>query len=81
MKKEKQEMDDRSRSSTVIREPKPPRGHEDSRSPDEIAVDNILEEGVRELAQSVFHLSILKCVVLTVTAQLLIFGVAKLSWI
>uniref|UniRef100_A0A0N5ASS3 SAP30-binding protein n=1 Tax=Syphacia muris TaxID=451379 RepID=A0A0N5ASS3_9BILA len=55
MIQEKQDRDDRSRSSTVIREPKPPRGHEDSRSPDEIAVDNILDEGVRELAHVYAH--------------------------
>uniref|UniRef100_A0A9J2P6F0 SAP30-binding protein n=1 Tax=Ascaris lumbricoides TaxID=6252 RepID=A0A9J2P6F0_ASCLU len=39
----------RSRSVTV--EPKPPRGHQDSRSPDEIAVDSALEEGLRELRE------------------------------
>ncbi|KHN82329.1 SAP30-binding protein [Toxocara canis] len=39
----------RSRSVTV--EPKPPRGHEDSRSPDEIAVDSAVEEGLRELRE------------------------------
>ncbi|VDK18117.1 unnamed protein product, partial [Anisakis simplex] len=42
----------RSRSVTV--EPKPPPGHdghEDSRSPDEIAVDSALEEGLRELRE------------------------------
>lgn len=32
-------------------EPKPPRGHQDSRSPDEIAVDSALEEGLRELRE------------------------------
>lgn len=44
---------DRSRSVTV--EPKPPRGHEDSRSPDEIAVDSALEEGLRQLAHSTYQ--------------------------
>lgn len=48
--KPKADQSDRSRSVTA--EPKPPRGHEDSRSPDEIAVDSALEEGLRELAHS-----------------------------
>uniref|UniRef100_A0A0R3S3Y3 SAP30-binding protein n=1 Tax=Elaeophora elaphi TaxID=1147741 RepID=A0A0R3S3Y3_9BILA len=36
-------------SESTNREPKPPPGHEDSRSPDEIAVDSAVEEGLREL--------------------------------
>lgn len=38
-----------------VKPPPPPPGHQDCRSPDEIAVDNAIEQGLRELSQSEVH--------------------------
>ncbi|KAM3716265.1 SAP30-binding protein [Dirofilaria immitis] len=43
------QTEEKDSSESTNREPKPPPGHEDSRSPDEIAVDSAVEEGLREL--------------------------------
>ncbi|EFO20506.2 transcriptional regulator HCNGP [Loa loa] len=43
------QTEEKGSSESTNREPKPPPGHEDSRSPDEIAVDSAVEEGLREL--------------------------------
>ncbi|VDK86893.1 unnamed protein product [Litomosoides sigmodontis] len=43
------QIEEKGSSESTNREPKPPPGHEDSRSPDEIAVDSAVEEGLREL--------------------------------
>ncbi|MCP9260608.1 SAP30-binding protein [Dirofilaria immitis] len=45
------QTEEKDSSESTNREPKPPPGHEDSRSPDEIAVDSAVEEGLRELSK------------------------------
>ncbi|KAL3985591.1 HCNGP-like family protein [Acanthocheilonema viteae] len=45
----RKQTEEKGSSESTNREPKPPPGHEDSRSPDEIAVDSAVEEGLREL--------------------------------